>query len=123
MNAKRLRKLKNLYDLIPKIKCRGKCQHSCTEVALSIGEVKHLYKITRKPIKQEKGFCTYLEGGNCSVYDDRPAVCRMWGVVESLRCPHGCEAERVMTDAEARNLFRQITVCLGDVPGQFVDNL
>lgn len=31
--------------------------------------------------------------GRCSVYDVRPMVCRLWGLVPSMRCPYGCKPE------------------------------
>ena len=35
--------------------------------------------------------CPALVDGRCSVYEHRPLICRLWGAVESLPCPHGCE--------------------------------
>lgn len=29
----------------------------------------------------------------CQVYEDRPMVCRIWGLIEALACPWGCRPE------------------------------
>lgn len=28
--------------------------------------------------------------GKCSIYEHRPAICRIWGVVKDMQCEHGC---------------------------------
>lgn len=40
------------------------------------------------------------DDGRCRGYEGRPALCRTWGMTKSLRCPHGCEPSRWMTDQE-----------------------
>lgn len=101
------------------MKCIGKCASiACTELALSIDEVKNLAKVG-KPPKIENGLCNHLKEGKCQSYDQRPVLCRLWGAVESMRCPYGCEAERIMTDGEARDLIRQVFK-LSD--GKWTDN-
>lgn len=39
--------------------------------------------------------------GKCSVYEDRPAICRIWGAVEKMKCPHGCRPKKWMTRDES----------------------
>lgn len=46
------------------------------------------------------GTCPMLVNGLCSVYESRPALCRLWGLTKSMRCPH-CDPERFLTDIEA----------------------
>ena len=46
--------------------------------------------------------------GLCSVYPDRPTLCRLWGVVEKMRCPFGCEPERYLSDAEAVTILDEV---------------
>lgn len=29
----------------------------------------------------------------CGVYEVRPLICRLWGIIESLPCPYGCVPE------------------------------
>lgn len=37
--------------------------------------------------------CPFLENGRCTIYSERPAICRLWGASEALRCPYGCKPE------------------------------
>jgi hypothetical protein len=35
--------------------------------------------------------CSALDGvGRCSVYEERPLLCRLWGAVEKMTCQFGC---------------------------------
>ena len=66
----------------------------------------------KEPLKFGMGFytrvsikthiCPLLKDGACSVYDRRPAICRLWGLTEELRCPFGCEPEERWTDKRAK---------------------
>jgi Fe-S-cluster containining protein len=50
--------------------------------------------------------CPALVDGRCSVYEDRPLICRLWGAVESMPCVHGCEATPgLLMDAGAQALI------------------
>lgn len=120
MNAKRKRKLQTIYSRVPRVKCKGLCDKiSCTELALSVDEVKNLHKESGEVTKMRDGLCNHLKDGRCKVYGDRPVVCRLWGVTESMRCPHGCEAERILSDGEARKIVNDVFK-LSD--GKWVDN-
>lgn len=46
--------------------------------------------------------------GRCRAYGARPAICRLYGVTEGLPCEYGCVPERVMTDAEAREVLAAV---------------
>ena len=52
--------------------------------------------------------CPYLtDKGRCSIYDLRPLICRMFGTVEGMPCPHGCKAA-LLTDKQSAVLFKQL---------------
>lgn len=52
--------------------------------------------------------CPALVADRCSVYEDRPLICRLWGAVESMPCPHGCEVTPgLLMDAGAQTLIRR----------------
>src|SRR2546429_6087610 len=38
-------------------------------------------------------FRSMLRNGRCTVYEVRPMICRLWGMVEGMQCPHGCVPE------------------------------
>lgn len=54
------------------------------------------------------------EEGRCSVYADRPALCRIWGAAVDLECPHGCRPKRRLTWEQVAALFGAIEA----LPGQ-----
>jgi len=48
--------------------------------------------------------CPFATSAGCSVHDKRPAICRLYGNVDRMRCPKdgGYRPERMMSDREAR---------------------
>lgn len=95
-------RLQELYDQIPAIPdCDGRCWTSCGPIDMSDRERQRIrragYKIT--PMDQARAradtyWCEALTAGKrCAVYEIRPLICRMWGVMDSLRCPYGCIPE------------------------------
>ena len=75
--------------------CRGLCVESC-----------------RKDVgfgADADGMCTQLANGRCSIYDQRPTVCRLWGDVPEMPCPHGCTP----TLSSAQGLMTMLESILG----------
>lgn len=102
-----------LYATLPGLACKRLCQECCGPVFMEklewerIGE--RLGRYPRPtPEQAAKLECPMLADGGCTVYDLRPAVCRLWGLVESMRCPHGCVPERVLTDAEGHEFLGRV---------------
>ena len=57
----------------------------------------------------QNNFCTLLDvHGACSVYAYRPLICRLWGTVKRMQCPHGCEPERWLSDEEAHEMIQEV---------------
>jgi uncharacterized protein len=52
--------------------------------------------------------CPYVvaNGGGCAIYDDRPFLCRIFGTVPSLPCPHGAGPDRMLSTADERDIMR-----------------
>lgn len=38
------------------------------------------------------------DDNSCSAYTDRPTICRLWGAIDALRCPHGCRSQPAPLD-------------------------
>ena len=92
-NPRRLdERLDALYEQIPAIRCRGLCSESCGPIQMSAREKVRIEKASVKALGCDE-HCSMLVGGRCSVYDVRPMVCRLWGVVEAMPCPFGCVPE------------------------------
>jgi hypothetical protein len=61
----------------------------------------------------EDYYCPALVDGRCSVYEDRPTVCRLWGATESMPCPHGCRPDRPLSQDESHQLLRRAAAAGG----------
>jgi hypothetical protein len=92
-------RLDALYAELPKLECKGLCAHSCLlPLQMAPGERDRIRRecgLQIPPPEQvhEVRTCPALKEGRCSVYEFRPMVCRLWGIDESMPCPHGCVPE------------------------------
>jgi Fe-S-cluster containining protein len=91
------------WTKVPPMQCKGLCADSCGPIEASPLERRLLAAHgVRLPSVEDAlmemlaggdGKCPALREGRCSVYDVRPTICRLWGVVEGMPCPHGCVPE------------------------------
>ena len=86
------------YARIPDPECKGLCSESCHSVAMTPAERRRVYAATglRLPLVYADLDvpCAALDGdGRCRAHQVRPTVCRLWGAVEEMPCPHGCRPE------------------------------
>ena len=94
--------LERIYAKIPKIQCKKLCQDTCNVVPATQLELDRIEKKSGKrfePLGElpAKINCSMLaKDGSCSVWNIRPAICRMFGAADHklLRCHHGCIPER-----------------------------
>ncbi len=116
--------LRDIYSKIPKIACKRKCQAACGVIPVQRPELKKIRKKAQVDIEKfvldgpdgitmifdaDHSKCPLLnDKGDCTVYDIRPFICRLFGVVEGMRCPEGCIPERVLTKAESEVLVIQL---------------
>lgn len=118
-----------LYARIPKIDCRGKCQEYCGAIvqlgAYTEAEGPEIERAMRdaeigRAAEASPLVCCALDRyGRCTIYSVRPAICRFWGVVEGMLCPHGCEPERVLSQAEMNEILKALAAIAG--PGRFAE--
>ena len=96
-----LEELGALYAELPKIVCIGLCHGACGPIMASRLEVEQLgAPLTFHPRTLA---CALLDSDRrCLKYDQRPMICRVYGVSRSLPCAHGCVPDRWLTDAEGR---------------------
>lgn len=114
------RELDALYETLPKLECQGFCHDSCGPIEMSVREQARIVERARKPITCGKGAsCSMLtEDRRCSVYEIRPMVCRLWGLVRSMACPYGCRPEGgLLSDAEGMRLLTEAMRLGGYQPG------
>jgi Fe-S-cluster containining protein len=118
--------VREVYDQVPKLRCKGLCHDSCTVAPASELELRKMHRetgfdlITEPPGRGEPvPRCPALGPMNtCEGYEWRPWVCRIFGLVVALRCDHGCvpendqyiplgESYRIAADIE--RLSREVT--------------
>jgi hypothetical protein len=116
MLRRRKPSLDDVYRQIPPLDCKGLCLDSCGPISMSRQEEAVLLArgVNIPPMAEavaaiERGedyYCPALEDGHCSVYDDRPTICRLWGATRSMPCPHGCTPDDALTQDESYRLLR-----------------
>lgn len=97
--------LARIYSRIPDAHCRGLCQRACRAVVMGPAEAQamraagveptggtlHEYERS-SPVTQQ---CPALDsGGACTVYEVRPAICRLYASTPEMPCPFGCQPDR-----------------------------
>jgi hypothetical protein len=92
--------LEELYAELPALECKGLCAESCGPISMSRVEWQRVCRARGAELKASSLMCPLLEHECCSVYEVRPMLCRLWGLVESMKCPWGCVPERYLTDVE-----------------------
>lgn len=101
--------LEALYAELPRLECAGRCAESCGPILMSpLEEANIVAAAGRLPGVTLDLTCTLLVNERCSVYAIRPAICRLWGLVESMPCLWGCKPERYLTDDEGYAFLRRV---------------
>lgn len=103
-----------IYLEVPRLRCIGKCQEACGPVLMSPAEERRLASIgaaapdVSAMLESKNLACPLLDPfGRCSIYEARPLVCRLYGAVKAMRCPHGCEPEAWLSDTQASKLIQR----------------
>ena len=93
--------LKKLYKKIPEFKCIEGCTDCCGPVPISEYEAKKLGTSQRiTPTTVGTCDCVYASKDGCTVYHDRPLICRLFGTVERLKCPHGKAPDKLLSSKQ-----------------------
>ncbi len=129
-NTAKLKALDALYATLPRLDCQRKCQSCCQSFGMNWLEKRRIEAVAG-PLKTRRiacyteglygekgaligvhelleGTCPMLKDGACTVYEQRPFICRVWGLTKKTACPHGCVPERWLSDDEAFALARKV---------------
>ncbi|MGL4996181.1 MAG: YkgJ family cysteine cluster protein [Deefgea sp.] len=84
-----------LRQRIPSFECIPGCHDCCGPVTTSPEEMSRL---PRKTAAEHEAAlaelnCPHLAEKGCTVYLERPLICRLFGTTPSLPCPHGRRPE------------------------------
>lgn len=86
---------------MPEFTCAPGCHDCCGPVMVSTVEIAELPMVPQadRDAALARWDCIYLGADGCSVYEDRPLICRMFGNTERLACPKGRRPERMLDPA------------------------
>jgi hypothetical protein len=122
--------LQQVWDQIPQLNCRGLCASSCGPIDASSREKQRLRARGIRLPPREKALHVLHTTGNyrcpaltsdeqCSAYTDRPTICRLWGAIDALRCPHGCQPHSPPLDDSTALQLLTASLHVGGDTGNF----
>jgi Fe-S-cluster containining protein len=98
--------LPEIYAALPTINCRGACHGGCSAILVPPAEAQHMRSKGIEPPRTEIGNCAHLSPAKrCNIYQNRPMICRLFGIVPLMACPFGCSPERHLTEAEEKHVM------------------
>lgn len=128
--AEAIAALDDLYAQLPALECKGLCHDSCTSVDASELERRRIADAGGDigPTMSHRRLKALIDSGhkprcpslgplnNCTIYQLRPFICRVFGMAEGLMCEHGCIPDGVLSRNEVvriiitiEQLSRQVT--------------
>lgn len=119
-NTQRLASIDFLLSKLPTFECKPGCADCCGPVMMSRLELKRIVARTgidpkrlnaQWMLKEGCISCPLLTADNrCSVYDIRPAICRVFGssAHPRLRCPHGLGPLEPISAKQTNSLIDQV---------------
>lgn len=91
-------KIRDLRRQIPSFECVPGCHDCCGPVTTSSEEMARLPRKTaaEQDAALEALNCVHLGPDGCTVYEERPLICRLFGTTERLPCPNGRRPETLI---------------------------
>ncbi len=83
--------IRTLRQQIPTFECVPGCHDCCGPVTTSPEEMSRLPRKTHaeQDAAMDALDCVHLGPNGCTVYDERPLICRLFGTTQTLPCPNG----------------------------------
>ena len=103
-------KISALRRQIPSFECVPGCHDCCGPVTTSPEEMSRLPRKTaaEQDAAMDELNCVHLGPNGCTVYEERPMICRLFGTTPNLPCPHGRGPEQPIKPAVERQVHRLI---------------
>jgi Fe-S-cluster containining protein len=110
--------LDEIYRAVPDVNCKGLCADYCGPIMCSEAEWERVREHLGKIPSMTSFSCPVLRDSRCSAYAVRPLICRLFGAVEMMPCPHGCRPKKWLSEEKARELlFRADALSEGRIGG------
>lgn len=102
--------LRSLRGQIPAFDCVPGCHDCCGPVTASSEEMARLPRKTaaEQDAALARFDCVHLGPQGCTVYDQRPLICRLFGTTPSLPCPNGRRPVEMIDPRVERQVHRLI---------------
>ena len=97
-----------MYAEIPAVECKGLCIESCGPFPAFAAEHQRLLSSFGKAPSVDQWTCPLLVKGRCRAHAIRPALCRLWGVVDGMPCKWGCVPSERFSNAQAGEVMLRI---------------
>ena len=99
-----------LREQIPSFECVEGCHDCCGPVTTSSEEM------FRLPVKTDAEHtealddysCVHLGPNGCTVYEERPLICRLFGTTPKMPCPNGRRPENMIDPKVEREIHQYI---------------
>lgn len=103
-------KIRDLRAQIPSFECVPGCHDCCGPVTTSSEEMARLPRktATEQAAALDELNCVHLGPQGCTVYDERPLICRLFGTTPRLPCPNGRRPEQMITPQAERQVHHYI---------------
>jgi len=98
--------VKELYKKIPNFECTKGCSECCGIVPIVPQEAKNLNLKNTNVLPFTGLTCKYSSKNGCTVYENRPLLCRLYGVVPKMACTCGGKPERFLSSEEENQLMQ-----------------
>ena len=124
-------KLRKLYAKIPTFKCIEGCTKCCGVVPWSAPEFNKLgdkggqhpiiqvHEGTVTPMRSDGCMdCPFYSDQGCTVYEDRPFMCRLYGTVENLPCVMGQKPAKMLSAQRGGELVAEYMAIVQEHPAE-----
>ena len=101
-------KIRFFRQRIPSFECVPGCHDCCGPVTTSTEEISRLPRKSAavRAAALEDLSCPHLAEKGCTVYLERPLICRLFGTTPALACPHGKRPD-LMIDEQIEQQIHQ----------------
>jgi Fe-S-cluster containining protein len=97
--------LESLRRQIPAFACKPGCFACCGPVPWTKVEWDEIPGRLHK--KATKMVCPYASEKGCEIYEYRPLLCRLFGTVPKMTCPHGCRPLVMLSKTQEDEIMNQ----------------
>ena len=103
-------KIRFLRQQIPSFECVPGCHDCCGPVTTSSEEMARLPRKTaaEQAAAMDELNCVHLGPNGCTVYEERPLICRLFGTTPRMPCPNGRRPEQMIEPRVERQIHHYI---------------